>query len=452
MVAATETQSAPPSLRLWSCVLKSEAVLALALDSVRHTDILKIFIVLWDVAARKVALAGVDRASLGDPRMSETKVYDSTGGVAWIKKSCLLISILIAFCVCDSLSSRLFAQQKKDGFPTFINLEFALQAPDFDDTVGVERHEVFSIILASLLANASDHALSDLCTVSALANFPDLNIRIWIKEKPSGDQDELKRKNALSNCVRMIETALTEAVIERDAFDLAVQRAEQDHRPKVLESGDLNLPQWSIYRLPIIGRAALAELYRSDITVSALLDVYSKIESMRDAYPDFTAWLDRQRQSHRMGFYDLNERTVGEMRQLVTLESTASKRPVLKRTLPPADELRVDVPANVRGRPSILVRCAKERGRTCASDFGQVVCNKEIQQLVSSLKPEADHSQFTTRCSVISLLGIGAWIVVECDSESWLRKLWDCLATARMGGTSDFDWSLVEYAVWIETE
>jgi hypothetical protein len=46
-----------------------------------------------------------------------------------------------------------------------------------------------------------------------------------------------------------------------------------------------------------------------------------------------------------------------------------------------------------------------------------VACNKEVEQLLSSSNAEAVHSWSLSRCAVISLLGIGAWIVVEYDDE-----------------------------------
>jgi hypothetical protein len=365
----------------------------------------------------------------------------------WIKKVRPLICALVAVCACDGFPSRSFAQN--DPLPPFVNLEFALQVPDFEDSNDIERHGVFSIVLANILTNAFGRAPTDLCAMSAVPDFPDLSIRIKLKEKPSIDQNELSNKDALTRCVRTVENTLTEAIFERDAFDLAVQRAEYDYRALFPGNGDFSRPGQSIYRLPVVGRAALAELYRSDRIVLALLNVYRKIGSMKDAYPSFITWLGRQRQSHRMGFYDLNERTIGTMRRLVALESTPSTRPVLKRAKPLSDEIRVDVP-NVRGRSAILVRCATDRRQPCAGAFG--LCNQEIGKLVTSSNAEADDARSITRCSMISLLGVGAWIVVECDNETLFRKLMESLTTARMQRPSALDWSLVEYVVWIDTK
>jgi hypothetical protein len=81
-----------------------------------------------------------------------------------------------------------------------------------------------------------------------------------------------------------------------------------------------------------------------------------------------------------------------------------------------------------------------------------VACNKEVEQLLSSSNAEADHSWSFSRCGVISLLGIGAWIVVEYDDECRLKKLRDYLATMCTQVSSAFDWSLIEYLVWINTK
>jgi len=333
-----------------------------------------------------------------------------------------------------------------------LKLGFALQAPGFDNPHAVEHHVVFSVLLANLLVGAFEHHAAEPCTLSAGVNFPDLSIAIHLKEKPEFDLNDPASRNTLAGCIRSIETILTTTAFERDAFDAAVQRAAaRDVLSKVKDYKDLNEPGNSHYRMQIVGRAAIADLYRSDIVVTALVDVHGKIEAAKDDYDGLSTWLDRQRQSHRMGFYPGYKWSADATRGLLPLQSTPSIRPVPRPDKPPKDEIRVDVPMNVRGRPFILVWCAIGSNHACAGGFVREACGKGVEILPSS-HSEAGDSRLSALCWGINLLGIGTWIYMESNDETELRKLRDHLATRRAQKSSDVDGSNEELATWVDTK
>lgn len=350
---------------------------------------------------------------------------------------------------CGGFSSRSFAQQQDSLVTSFVSLGFALQAPGFDDSDAVVRHEVFSVLLANLLVGAFARNPAEPCTVSAGVNFPDLRIGIHLKDKPEFDLNEPAIRTTLAECVRSIETILTTTTFERDAFDTAVQKAAgRDTWWRIRDYDELNKPRYSVYRMQIVGRAALAEAYRSDIVVSALADLHGKIEAAKDDYGGLSAWLDRQRQSQRMGFYPANKWSADAVRALVPLQSTPSIRPVPRPDRPFKEEIHVDVPVNVRGRPFILISC--ERDRACVGGFVREACLKGIE-IDPPSSSEAGTSRLWAKCWGIDLAGIGDWTVMDGD-ETVLRKLKDFLAARSAQTPPDPDGSSAEFVTWVDTK
>lgn len=364
---------------------------------------------------------------------------------------CLVATIMSM--TCDGFSSRLRAQQQGSMVTSALRLGFALQAPDFENSEAVEHHAVFSVFLANLLADAFARNSAEPCAVfAARANFPDLTILISLKDGRDFDLNEPASRNTLAGCVRSIENILTATTFERAAFDAAVQKAAgRDTWWRIRDYSQLNEPRHTVLRMQIVGRAALAELYRSDIVVSALVDLHGKIEASKDDYDGFSAWLDRQRQSHRMGFYPANKGTADAERGLATLQSTPSIRPLPRRDKPYRDEIHVDVPVNVRGRPFILVWCAVEHGRVCAGDAIWGACEDGVE-IASPSSPEAANARLFPRPWGINLLGIGSWIVIDSDDEVWLRRLRDCLAKRPAQESSDVEGASAEFVTWVETK
>jgi len=371
--------------------------------------------------------------------------------LAWsMSHRAMLLVATIASIACDGFSSRALAQQLVIPATSSMPMGFALRAPDFDDSDAVGHHGVFSVLLANLLVDTHNRNSAESCSVSAWPIFPDLKMLIT----PKGDIDlnEPAGRNALAGCIRSIENILTATTFERAAFDSAVQKAvRRDTWWRIRDFGELNDRRYSLYRLQIVGRAALAELYRSDAAVSALVDLHSKIEAAKDDYEGFSAWLDRQRQSHRMGFYSLNKVTADAERGLTNLQSTPSIRPVPRFDKPPKDEVRINVPANVSGRPFILVSCDAKRSRVCAEIFSDVVCDKGIEK--AAPPPDSETGRFWSLPQGwgIKLLGIGSWIVIETDADIDQGKLRDCLAMRRAQKLSD-DGSSAEFVTWVDTK
>lgn len=384
-------------------------------------------------------------------RIAVQGVRSARSMLAWSLSRLAMVAVIVSIACCG-FSSRPFAQQQESLVTSFVPLGFALQAPDFDSSDAVEHHEIFSVLLANLLVDTFARNPAEPCTVSAGVNFPDLRIGIYLKEQPKFDLNELGIRTTLAGCVRAIETILTTTTFERGAFDAAIQQAyARDVVWKVKDYSDLNNPGDSHYRMQIVGRAAIAELYRSDIVVTALVDLHGKIEAAKGDHSGFSAWLDRQRQSQRMGFYPANRWSADAVRALVPLQSTPSIRPVPRPDKPLRDEIRIDVPVNVRGRPFILVWCAIGSSQACEGGFVREACGKGIETLPSS-RPEVGDSRLSALCWQINLLGIGTWIYMESNDETELRKLRDYLATRRAQKSSDAADSNEELAAWVDTK
>ncbi len=383
-------------------------------------------------------------------RIAVQGVRSARSMLAWsISRLAMFLVASIASIACDGFSSRALAQQLAIPATSSMLVGFALRAPDFDDSDTVGHHGVFSVLLANLLVDTHNRNPAESCSVSAWPIFPDLKMLITPKEDI--DQNEPASRNMLAGCIRSIENILTATTFERAAFDSAVQKAlRRDTWWRIRDFGELNDRRYSLYRLHIVGRAALAELYRSDAVVSALVHLHSKIEAAKDDYEGFSAWLDRQRQSHRMGFYSVNERTADAERRLYNLQSIPSIRPVPRFDKPLKDEVRINVPANVSGRPFILVSCGDKHSRVCWEIFSDVVCDKGIEKAVPPADSETRRFWSPQRWT-IKLLGIGSWIVIETDADIDQAKLRDCLVMRRAQELSD-DGSSAEFVTWVDTK
>lgn len=320
-------------------------------------------------------------------------------------------------------------------------LGLALKAPDYDSKNEVERHAAYSAVLAAALTYALEKKSTEFCKIAISVDFPDLLIAATLR-LPGTDNHDVT--SSLLHCVQSAEPIWADARIDAAAFEAAARRAEQQHRRDAAWDRIEKLPSVSLYRLRIIGRAALRVLYRSDSVIPALVDIHRTLLVIDDDYLGFSAWLSGQRQSGRMGICHPAE-PVRFRRGVIPEQTTPSVRPNLQWEYPSTQSVPVRLPEGAL-RPVILLRCSIDANRRCISEIAGVLCNRERVRaaMQSSAAPAS-----SIECAVVSVFGIQAGLAIECDDEVWLKELYEQLAGRREVQGVGQVWSLVKQVAWI---
>jgi len=340
--------------------------------------------------------------------------------------------------------SRLCAQQIEEP-ELYVRLGLSLNAPVYDSGIEIEQHAAFSAIFAAALTRDLDKESATSCKIKVAVDFPDLTIQVTLRSRSPGKSNRDVDSLGLMRCVQAAEPIWARTDVNAEAFESALGRVEQEYRRVAAWDGANKLPQDSVYRLPMIGRAALRTLYQADGVVPTLLDRHLKIRASSIDYSRFVTWLSSQRQSGRMGIYHLAESAV-IAGQALPARTIPSVRPTLKWPDSGADLITPNLPMGTR-RPTILILCAIERDRMCAAKTSQVLCNRERVERALPFRTNL----MSLECGVVKLFGIAAWLVVESDDEDWLKELYRMVAKEDVRGDAS-GWNLIEQAAWIATK
>lgn len=332
------------------------------------------------------------------------------------------------------------------------SISYALGDPDYRDDAHVGRHLAYSIILGSYVSMTNFRRTPRVCQMDlAGSEFPDL----VIPTLADGGIEGWRR------CLDRVEDILRRDTVTQSAFAAAAADAlafrpvpPDDQRFFGANLNDTRIRM----QLGLLGEQVLRQLFPNDPVLTPILNYYDWITREQGNYAGFTAWLVKHRGAERFGLYsmsgagELRKEGNDRLRNWGFKVAAEPKFPASPR--PQADTskgMRVNVPA-LRGRSFLLIRCDHTRDEYCDVKIDLSFCNKGLNQLAATNRPEPAFGRATLRCSDVgTTCRLPGWLVVDSTdarATAWFKEE---LSAGRLHAP-DVDFTLVEYAIPVSVD